>query len=165
MEEKWLPYVNDPRIEISSKGNVRWREHTRLYVNGDEQHFDAKDISYSLTTGYKYIRIDKKMYKIHRMVAETFLPNPNNLPMVKHKDGNIKNNDIDNLEWTNPFPNIKSVRTPGLAVKSIKDGKEFESIREAANFYGVSYDKLWYVTKHNKPLNDIKLILKNGSIN
>lgn len=161
MEEKWLPYVNDERLEVSSSGDVRWREHTRVYTNGDEQHFDSKDISYSLTTGYKYIRIDKKMYKIHRMVAETFLPNPNNLPMVKHKDGNIKNNNVDNLEWTNPFPNIKSVHTPGLAVKCINDGKKFESIREAAKFYDVSYDKLWYATKHNKPLKDIKLVLQN----
>lgn len=50
-------------------------------------------------------KVTRKM--IHRIVAETFLPNPNNYPVVNHIDGNILNNDIDNLEWCTQSHNLK----------------------------------------------------------
>lgn len=53
--------------------------------------------------GYKYYRLSKdgqkKMFYAHRLVAETFLLNPDNLPVVNHIDGNKTNNNINNLEW------------------------------------------------------------------
>ena len=52
--------------------------------------------------GYKYYRLSKngkkKMFYAHRLVAETYIENPNNLPVVNHKDGNKLNAQLDNLE-------------------------------------------------------------------
>lgn len=58
------------------------------------------------TNGYFYVRLYKsnKWFSIHRLVAETFIPNPENLPCVNHKDEVKTNNHVDNLEWcTNEY--------------------------------------------------------------
>ena len=89
---------------------------------------------------------------VHRLVADTFIPNPNNYSYINHKDENKVNNSVDNLEWcTQLYNNIyrdKAIKI-GLklrdsnprkkAVQQILDGKvinTFKSIREAARFLG-----------------------------
>ena len=55
------------------------------------------------TCGYYQVHLSKngimKMHRIHRLVAQTFIPNPYNLPQVNHKDENKLNNNVENLEW------------------------------------------------------------------
>jgi hypothetical protein len=59
--------------------------------------------------GYLIVSLCKegkgKNYLIHRLVANAFLPNPNNLPEVNHKDENPKNNCVENLEWCDRYYN------------------------------------------------------------
>lgn len=59
-----------------------------------------------------YLNGVKKNFLYHRVLAETFIPNPNNLPQINHKDGNPLNNSLDNLEWcTAKDNNIHAINT------------------------------------------------------
>ena len=49
----------------------------------------------------------KKVYMVHRLVAQTFIPNPNVLPQVNHLDENKQNNNVSNLEWASCKENIR----------------------------------------------------------
>ena len=53
-----------------------------------------------------------KAYKVHRLVAEAFIPNLDNLPMINHKDENTFNNCVDNLEWCTNSYNVKYSAKP-----------------------------------------------------
>lgn len=61
--------------------------------------------------GYLQIQLIKgdinKTFTIHRLVAEAFIPNPNNLPYVNHKDEDKTNNNADNLEWCDSKYNVR----------------------------------------------------------
>lgn len=82
--------------------------------------------------GYKIITISgrkvlKKTLKIHRIVAEAFIPNPENKPYVNHKDGNKLNNSLHNLEWVTAKENMQHAYKTGLSKtvqQYIKDKKD-----------------------------------------
>lgn len=81
--------------------------------------------------GYKVIILYKdnkgKNNYIHRLVAQAFLPNPNDLATVNHKDGNKANNHLSNLEWASYAENNRHARLTGL---SKPRGKEIEIVYE-----------------------------------
>ena len=64
--------------------------------------------------GYLRVSIGKKLQFVHRLVAEKYIPNPNNLPQVNHIDGNKLNNYLSNLEWCTPEYNIQHGKEHGL---------------------------------------------------
>lgn len=67
--------------------------------------------------GYRHVILNKKNKNVHRIIAETFISNPNNLPCVNHKDGNKLNNQISNLEWCSYSQNTKHAYQIGLEKK------------------------------------------------
>ena len=70
----------------------------------------------------------RKTYAVHRIIAETFLPNPNNLPVVNHKDENKANNAVSNLEWCTQKYNINygsGLKRRALAQSISKKGKHY----------------------------------------
>lgn len=77
--------------------------------------------------GYEKVMLykNKKGYckQVHRLVAENFIPNPNNLPQVNHKDGNKLNNKVDNLEWVSCSDNIKHAYDTKLRNDKYKVGQ------------------------------------------
>ena len=109
----------------------------------------------------------KKNENVHRLIAITFLPNPNNLPCVNHKDENKLNNCVDNLEWctyqhNNVWKNrlAKSLETFNANPKNrrkvyqyTKDGafiKEYESVKEATKEMGLKHSSGIYLScNHN----------------
>lgn len=96
MEEVWKPIPNFPKYEVSNLGQV-----ASLDYNGTGR----RQIMKQKTTwqGYKDIKLFDKgkrhYFHVHQLVALTFIPNPNNLPCINHKDENKANNRVDNLEW------------------------------------------------------------------
>ena len=85
---------NDTDYFVSRTGDIYSNKRSRM-----EKMSQTKT-----ARGYVKVRLsmDGKVYNrnIHRMVAETFIPNPDNKPEVNHIDGNKKNNNVTNLEWT-----------------------------------------------------------------
>lgn len=91
-----------------------------IYDNGDVLNIETQKVLKGSIGqhGYKYYRLSqnnkKTMFYAHRLVAEYFLPNPNNLPVVNHKDGNKLNNEVSNLEWTTYSENAEHAHKNGL---------------------------------------------------
>lgn len=98
---------------VSRCGRVR----RILKVRG--HHSVGRDLSTRIDKyGYPQVALcingKERAYTIHRLVAEVFVPNPESLPQVNHKDGNKLNNTPRNLEWCNAGHNLKHARETGL---------------------------------------------------
>ena len=162
--EYWKPIKGyETRYLVSNLGRVKSLLHNIILVPIIQSN------------GYCYINLcvnnKNKNVRIHKLVAETFIPNPNHLPCVNHKDGNKQNNKVDNLEWcTNRYNTIhawnnglmENTRNASSCVVQQFDINgdliaEYKSQTEASNITGIPR---WYITKVSNNYN-IKDSTKN----
>ena len=133
MEEKWLKVKGyEEFYEISDLGRIK-----SLISNGLilKQSLD-KD-------GYCVVTLKRKQFKVHRLVAMTFIPNPNNLPQVNHKDENKTNNTVDNLEWCDAKYNInygnRNEKTRNKLLGTSYSTERVEKARKSQKEYWVTH--------------------------
>lgn len=104
-----------------------------VYAIDGREGFNRKLIKKSqhIVHGYKYCGINyktgQKSKRVHRLVAEAFIPNPNNLPIVGHKNNIKSDNRVENLYWTTISENTQKAFNDGLA-KNAKGGDDSQSI-------------------------------------
>ena len=115
----WKTLDKFSNYEISSLGDIRNIKTQRILKYG------CSSKGYLRTT----LRHEGNTVTVaaHRLVAETYIANPNNLPQVNHIDGNKLNNDVSNLEWISCRDNIIHSFNNGLAHNSKQSLKTCES--------------------------------------
>lgn len=91
--------------------------------------------------GYSYVSFHKKKFKVHRLVAQAFIPNLENKPQVNHIDGNKQNNNINNLEWATAQENIQHSLKTGLRdYREIKKALQYARLKNIKPI--IQYDLL-----------------------
>lgn len=103
----------------------------RVFVDyGENQYLELKQ---QTVYGYKYVGIlikktrKRTSKRVHRLVAEAFIPNPNHYPVVGHKDNDKSNNNVDNLYWTTIQENTQKAYDDKLA-KNKKSWEDSQSV-------------------------------------
>jgi hypothetical protein len=125
------------------------KNHPNYLITVEGKVFSLKTMSFLKLSnrgdGYHTVHLDKKFYRVHRIVAETYIPNPENKPEVNHMDGNKQNNMLCNLEWMTRSENIQHSFDTGL--RPISD-----ALRAAGRMSGNLFKK-------NNKLSLTKLVL------
>lgn len=132
-EEIWKAVKGfEGNYEVSSLGRVRSVDRVVVYPDGKPHLKKGKELSQATNkAGYKVVVLCtqdiRKNYMVHRLVAETHIPNPDNLPCINHKDENPANNNVENLEWcTYQYNNTYGQHTKKIAVHFAKPILQFD---------------------------------------
>ena len=132
MQEIWKPVKEYENLYmISNLGKVRSLD--RITRNGRGDFIKKGKILTNINNnmGYEYVRLkdknESKKFYIHRLVAQAFIPNPNNKKEVNHIDCNPLNNRVDNLEWVSHKENMAYMSKLG---RSNKTGEWLEKIKQ-----------------------------------
>ena len=152
MEEIWKEIPNyEGYFEVSTLGNFRSKDRIIKYKQSGTRNYPGKSLKVEvMQDGYSRIVLMKegvkKRYMCHRLVAETYIPNPDNKPYVNHIDGNRSNNCVENLEWCTQSENErhsvdvlgKSMKgkTAPKAVRCIENDTIYKSMSEAVRLIG-----------------------------
>jgi hypothetical protein len=146
MKEIWRPIVGYEGIyEVSNIGNVRrvlgnCKYRQRKLVFGSRRYYEVMLSKDNKT----------QLWLVHRLVALAFIPNPDSLPQVNHKDGDRTNNKVGNLEWVTAKANQLHSRRALLngvrPVLCIEKNIVYPSLAIAADRTGACLSHIWKVT-------------------
>lgn len=151
-KETWKPVTCTDIVmyEVSSKGNVRNLKTGRIL----KPFYNTKGYARVDLTRASSDKTKKALKLVHRLVAQAFIPNPNKLPEVNHKDEIKANNNLDNLEWVSHRDNSnygkrnerisKSMSKPIVQI-DLSTGliiKTYPSTTIATRVTGINYDTI-----------------------
>ena len=140
-EEQWREWPRDPRIKVSNKGRVVSCKRGAPY---------PLKVSHN-NCGYQMVGAGdshRPSQYVHKMVAETWLDNPDHCEQVNHINGNKEDNRVENLEWVTPSENIRHayrtglLKVEGTPIRIVETGEVFESVSECARRIGCHHSTI-----------------------
>jgi len=141
--EIWKTVPDFPNYEVSNFGNVRSVDRVSER-NGSNARIKGKTLkAHKMNDGYMRVvlysgkRDKHKNFPVHRLVASAFIPNPDNLPCINHKDENRSNNCVDNLEWCTHKYNSNY----GTAIQRRVQHQEWQSIADKQSYRVMQCEK------------------------
>lgn len=159
-EEIWKPIPGyEGLYEVSNKGRVKSLERDIIDKNGKKYHRKERILK-SLPDGNGYFQVclhdnkgESKRLRVHRLVAEAFIPNPDNKSQINHKNEIKTDNCIDNLEWVTAKENSNygthNERVAKAGYRSVaqytEDGnlvKVWSSLKRAGCSLGICYQNI-----------------------
>lgn len=142
------------KYQVSNLGRVKSLDRYVPFVHGMKFRAGVIITGAINNKGYRKVllyngKTERKQFSVHRLVAQAFLPNPENLPQVNHKDEDKTNNRADNLEWCTAEYNLNYGHHPqscgghnkkNIIMLSLNNEPimKFESALEAGNYLGKS---------------------------
>lgn len=163
--------------EVNELGKIRSVDRTVKFQNGGTRKLKGKELKLQMDNyGYTNVILSKngihKVMKVHRLVAETFLPNPDNLPQVHHINHDRRDNRARNLKWVTEAGQIddhwreakSKAKTKGARLRVVGHGidKIFISAHEAERELGIDHSAAFKVAKGiRKQANGYKIYFAN----
>ena len=153
--EVWKKSSRNPNYLVANTGRIR-------------RDGSCKDHSMRNSKGYLvtdlYSGGNRETVRVSRLVAEEFIPNPDNKPEVNHKDGNKHNNDVSNLEWVTKKENVRHAWDTGLVKPSYgmlgktnpnagRNGRPFRII-ETGEVFRTLHECEKAISGNNRHIND-----------